>query len=207
MATAKDNTISIKGFFLKIVVFFPLVFIAWYFLTPAIVYVISFLSKAILLQITNGNVIDVQQQGHVLHIITRFAAEKTNDVNKGQLVFVINAMKYGYGIALFLAMLLATPDKLSNKFQNFYIGLLVLIIVQVWGVTFDTLQTLVFKLGRGIGETMGTTEFSREVIALCYQLGYLILPAVTPVILWFSMYQDQVIKLAPKFAQVKKKKK
>ena len=93
----------------------------------------------------------------------------------------------------------------NNKFLNFYICFLVLIIVQAWGVTFDAMVTFVFKLGRGIGETMGTTEFTREVIALCYQLGFLILPAVTPILLWFVMYQDQLIKLAPGFARVKKK--
>jgi len=65
-------------------------------------------------------------------------------------------------------------------------------------------MTMVFKLGRDIGETMGTTEFTREVIALCYQLGYLILPAVTPILLWFTMYQNQIAKLAPKFAKIKK---
>ncbi len=206
MNNSSDATISIKGFFLKILIFFPLVFAAWYFLTPAIVYIISFLSKAVLLNFSNGAVVDVEQQGHVLHIITRFAAEEANDVNQGRLVFIINAMKYGYGLALFVAMLLATPDKLSNKFQNFYIAVLVLLIVQVWGVTFDSLQTLVFKLGRGIGEAMGTTEFSREVIVLCYQMGYLILPAITPVLLWFTMYEKQLVKLAPKFAHAKKKK-
>lgn len=199
-SNSKD-IISVKGFMLKILIWLPIIFVAWYFLTPVFVYIISFLSKTVLLHTTNGAVIDVQQQGHVLHIVTRFAAEKTNDVNKGQLVFIINAMKYGYGIALFFAMLLATPDKIGNKLQNMYIGLLVLILVQVWGVSFDVMQTLVFKLGRGIAETIGTTAFTREVIALCYQLGYLILPAVTPIILWFSMYQEHVVKMAPKFAK------
>lgn len=203
-STVKTSPISVKGFLLKILIWLPIIFVAWYFITPVIVYLLSFLLKATLSLLAGHAVVDVEQQGQILHVITRFAAEKTNDVNKGQLVFVVNAMKYGYGMALFAAMLLATPDKLSNKLQNLYIGLLILFIVQVWGVTFDSLMTLVFKLGRDIGETMGTTEFTREVIALCYQLGYLILPAVTPILLWFTMYQNQLAKLAPKFAKIKK---
>ena len=148
---------------------------------------------------------DVESHGNVVEIITRFASSEKGKEEAGTLTFGINAMKYGYGVALFTAMLLATPDKLSNKLHNLYIGFLVLMIVQVWGVTFDVMMTFVFKLSRDIGETMVTTEFTREVIALCYQLGYLILPAVTPILLWFVMYQDQVIKLAPRFARVKKK--
>ena len=101
-------------------------------------------------------------------------------------------------------MLLATPDKISNKLQNLYIGILILLLVQIWGVTFDTLQTLVFKLGMGIAETLNTTAFTRELIALGYQLGYLILPAVTPILLWVVMYQNHLARIAPKFAKIKK---
>ena len=201
----KETTklISVKGFLLRIIIWLPLTFLAWYLLTPVIVYIVSFLSKAVLSFIAGHAVLDIEPQGRMLEVITKFASKKGEEV--GAITFTINAMKYGYGIALFIAMLLATPDKWSNKLQNMYIGILILIIVQVWGVTFDAMVTFVFKLGREIGETMGTTEFTREVIALCYQLGYLILPAVIPILLWFTMYQNQLAKLAPKFAKVKKK--
>ncbi|MGK0271932.1 MAG: hypothetical protein ACI88H_002598 [Cocleimonas sp.] len=200
------EAMSVKGFLLKILIWLPLTFVVWYFITPAILLVLSFLAKTVLTLIAGQSVVDVDVYERVLHIVTPFAAEKTNDVNQGQLVFAINAMKYGYGIALFVAMLIATPDKLSNKLQNLYIGILILLLVQVWGITFDTLQTLVFKLGMGVAETVGTTAFTRELIALGYQLGYLILPAITPILLWFTMYQNHLVKLAPKFAQIKNKK-
>ncbi len=199
------DTISVKYFLLKILIWFPLAFIAWYFLTPYIVTLVAFLSKAVLLQISNGVVVDVEQHERVIYIVTGFQATEANSVNKGQLVFILNAMKYGYGLALFVAMLLATPDKLPNKLQNFFLGFLILLIVQVWGVSFDAMLTLVFKLSNEVSDAVGTTAFTRELIALGYQLGYLILPAVTPIILWFAMYQDQVIKLAPKFAKAKKR--
>lgn len=204
MSKNNSNIISVKGFLLKIIIFLPIVFLLWYLLTPLFLYILSFLSQAVLTIFAGQAVVGVEANGNVLHIITPFPADNTNDVNKGQLVFVINAMKYGYGIALFTAMLLATPDKLSNKLQNFYIGLLILLLVQVWGVSLDTMQTLVFKLGEGIADTLNTTEFTRELIALGYQLGYLILPSITPIILWFVMYQDYLAKMAPKFAKIKK---
>lgn len=204
MTNQSDQIISVKGFLLKILIWLPVTFVVWYFVTPAILYLLSFLSKAVLTLLVGQAVVDVDVYERVLHIVTPFAAEKTNDVNKGQLVFAINAMKYGYGLALFVAMLLATPDKMSNKLQNLYIGILILLIVQVWGVTFDTLQTLTFKLGMGIAETLNTTAFTRELIALGYQMGYLILPAVAPILMWFVMYQDHLAKMAPKFAKIKK---
>lgn len=198
METTSIENISVKKFLLKIIIWLPITFVAWYFLTPVILFIISLLSKAVLSLVAGHAVLDIEVKDHLIEIITPFLASKEGT---GTITFPINAMKYGYGLALFIAMLLATPDKLSSKLQNLYIGFLILIIVQVWGVTFDTLLTLVFKLGRGIADTMGTTAFTREVIALCYQLGYLILPAVTPVLLWFTMYQDQVAKLAPRFSK------
>lgn len=196
------KTISVKGFLVKIIIILPLTFVAWYFLTPFILYLISFLAKTALTLVASHAILDIEVNNHLLEIITTFTKSKEG---KDTLTFSINAMKYGYGIALFSAMVLATPDKLSSKLQNLYIGFLILLLVQVWGVTFDVLVVLVFKLGRAIGETMGTTEFTREVIALCYQLGYLILPAITPILLWFGMYQKQVEKLAPKFFSSKRK--
>jgi len=203
--SGKDTTelISVKGFLLKIIIWLPLTFLAWYLLTPIIVYIVSLLAKAVLSLIAGHAVLDIEPHGRMLEVITKFASQKGEKV--GTITFSINAMKYGYGLALFIAMLLATPDKWSNKLQNIYIGALILIMVQVWGVTFDAMITFVFKLGRSIGETMGTTEFTRELIALSYQLGYLVLPSVTPILLWFTMYQDQLAKLAPKFAKIKKK--
>ena len=204
MGETSVKTISVKGFLLKIIIWLPVTFVAWYFLTPVILYIVSYLVKAIFMFLAPHAVLAIEQQGHLIEVVTKFAA---SEKGKDALTFTVNGMKYGYGIALFFAILLTTPDKLSNKIQNLYVGFLILIIVQVWGVTFDMLVTFVFKLGRGIGETMGTTEFTRELIALGYQMGYLILPSVTPILLWFTMYQQEVVKMAPKFAQVKKKKK
>jgi len=170
MSNDSNHNLSVKGFLLKILIWLPITFVIWYFVTPAILFILSFLSKAVLTLLIGQAVVDVNVAERVLHIVTPFAAEKTNEVNQGQLVFIINAMKYGYGIALFIAMLLATPDKLGNKLQNLYIGILILLLVQVWGITFDSLQTLTFKLGMDVALTLNTTPFTRELIALGYSL-------------------------------------
>jgi len=202
MASSTD-TLSVKGFLLKILIWLPLTFVLWYFLTPAIVYLVALLTKVVLSFVAGHAVINVEQHEHVMHIITSFTKDAASKEN---LTFVIDVMKYAYGLALFPAMVLATSKPWKDKFQDFYLGILVIFLIILWGVSFDTMQTLVFKLGMDIGRTMGTTPFTRELIALGYQMGYLILPAVTPIILWFTMNQEQVIKLAPKFAAKKKNK-
>lgn len=197
------KTLSVKGFLFKILIFLPVAFALWYYLMPAIIYLVTLLSKSVLLLVAGHAVIDVEQHGRVIHVVTKFAKSATNT---DSLAFVIDVMKYAYGLALFPAMVFATTKSWKDKFQDLYLGLVIILIVILWGVTFDTMQTLVFKLGEGIGEAMGTTPFTRELIALGYQLGYLILPAITPIILWFAMNQKQIIELAPKFAPKKKVK-
>ena len=91
------------------------------------------LSKAALSFLAGQAVVDADVYERVLNIVTPFKANQNDGINNGQLVFEINAMKYGYGIALFIAMVIATPDKIGNKLQNLYIGILILLIVQVWG--------------------------------------------------------------------------
>lgn len=201
MPTNSGHNLSVKGFLLKILIWLPITFVLWYFLTPAIVYIVSLLTKTILTLVAGHAVANVEQHENVMHIVTNFAKDATNT---GRLTFVVDVMKYAYGLALFPAMVLATPKPWKEKFQDFYIGVLIIFLIILWGVSFDAMLTLVFKLGGGIGEAMGTTPFTRELIALGYQLGYLILPAITPVILWFTMNQDQVVQLAPKFAAKKK---
>ncbi|MCB1782281.1 MAG: hypothetical protein KDJ34_19765, partial [Candidatus Competibacteraceae bacterium] len=44
---------------------------------------------------------------------------------------------------------------------------------------------------------MGTTPFTRELLALAYQLGYLILPAMTPILLWAAFHRDFLRELLP----------
>ncbi len=196
------DILTVKGFLIRVLIWLPIMFVLWYFLTPAIVYLVSLLSKTVLSFVAGKAVVGVEQHEHVMHIVTNFAKDATNTA---RLTFVVDVMKYAYGLALFPAMVLATPKSWKDKFQDLYIGILVIFFIILWGVTFDTMLTLVFKLGGGIGEAMGTTAFTREVIALGYQLGYLILPAITPIILWFAMNQDLVVKLAPKFAPKKKR--
>lgn len=198
-----EPILTVKGFLLRVLIWLPISFVLWYYLTPAIVYLVSLLSKSVLSLVANEAIVNVEPHENVLHMVTAFAKDATNT---GKLVFVVDVMKYAYGLALFPAMVLATPKPWKDKFQDLYLGLLIIFIFIIWGVTFDTMLTLVFQLGKGIGEAMGTTPFTRELIALGYQLGYLIIPAITPIILWFTMNQAQVIKLAPNFSPKKASK-
>ena len=52
-----------------------------------------------------------------------------------------------------------------------------------------------------IAEQMGTTPLTRELLALAYQLGYLILPAVAPILIWAAFHRDFLREWLPQTRQ------
>ena len=76
------------------------------------------------------------------------------------------------------------PTGGSEKLYRVAIGGLLFLPVPVWGVACEALKVLVFQMDPAIAVQMGTTPLTRELLALAYQLGYLVLPAVTPRVDW-----------------------
>ncbi len=84
------------------------------------------------------------------------------------------------GWGLTIALLLASDAQ--HKWQKMAIGALALLPFQVWGVCFDWLKQVALEAGAG-----GFSPVAREAIAFAYQFGYLVLPALLPVLLWALM--------------------
>jgi len=95
-----------------------------------------------------------------------------------------NPLLYSYGLPLFAALLLAGEG--AKRWRKLMLGALVLIPFQAWGICFDVLKQVAITSGPVVAEQTGFSAWQREGIALSYQLGYLILPSVVPIVLWLS---------------------
>jgi hypothetical protein len=101
------------------------------------------------------------------------------------MVAEVNPMIYSYGLPLFAALLFAGGGaKIGRKLM---LGFLALVPFQAWGICFDLLKQVAISAGPEVGMQTGFSEWQRNMIALCYQLGYLVLPSVAPVVLWLSL--------------------
>ncbi|MEE4376405.1 MAG: exosortase H-associated membrane protein [Candidatus Competibacteraceae bacterium] len=194
--------VSAKAFLGKILLWLPLSFATWYILASLLLWPVTLLVGVVFSLFYPGVIENVEQHGTLLDVNTRLSADQAHRAQQpsgqqgGQLYFTLNPLKFGYCLPLLLALQLATPGKLVRKLGLFAIGAVILVPVQAWGIYFETLVTLVFKTGPMIAQSMGTTALSREGIALAYQLGVLILPSVTPVLIWAILNQDFMVKLA-----------
>jgi hypothetical protein len=187
---------------LKVVLWLPVCFAVWYYMKGVIGVPTFFLVDWVMNNALPEFIKDIEFKGHLLNVVLQFTPPSLPDmkVPEGQvaeLVFDVNSLAYGYSIPLYTALILATPGEERAKWIHWSIGFFILVLVQSWGVSFDILKTLTFRLDASLSSQLGFSSLQKELVALGYQFGYLILPAVTPLILWIGFHQEFLGKLAP----------
>jgi hypothetical protein len=191
----------LSRFVLRVLLWLPLCFGGWFLFAILMSTPVAWLSGLALPGLFPDLFSEVARDGYLLDIVTRFAAPaELTQGRAGELAFGVNPMIYGYGIPLFTALVLATADE--EGFHHWWIwggGLLLLVLVQGFGVTLEALKVVLFGLGPEVAARAGFSPFQRELVALGYQLGTLVLPAMTPVVLWLGGYRRFVARLAPSF--------
>ena len=193
----------VSRFAIAILVWLPLCFAAWYHMAIVITWPLTDLVNWIMTSLLPEAISGVEQHGYTLDVVTRFsppAQPGMPQVTAGELVFELNPLIYGFGLPLYTALILATPDQDNKNWWRWFFGLALLFPLQAWGVSFDILKTLLFNLGPEVSAELGFRPWQKEAVALGYQFGTLILPAVAPIVLWMGQHRVFVASLAPGLA-------
>ena len=98
--------------------------------------------------------------------------------------FIVNPLVYSYGLPLLFGLVMGSDVSWLRKLVILLIGYVAITFVQVWGVVFQSLKMMAFNFGPTTKEIVNSAGVSDEVIALGYQLGSLILPALAPIFVW-----------------------
>lgn len=101
--------------------------------------------------------------------------------------FVVNPLVYTYGLPLLFGLVMGSDVSWLRKAAVLTVGYITITFVQVWGVVFNSLKMLAFNFGSQTHELVLEAGVSDSVIALGYQLGTLILPALAPIFVWVLM--------------------
>jgi hypothetical protein len=96
----------------------------------------------------------------------------------------VNPMVYGYSLPLFVGLVMATPLAKGQRFLQCGIGIALIWIAQAFGAISESLKAVAIDTGPFGAEAAQRAGLSLNLVALCYQFGYLILPALLPVALW-----------------------
>lgn len=170
---------SLGKFVLRTILWLPPCFAAWYFSAQYHAVVTGMLARMLVYLFKSGIVSALEQPGINLVFVTTIEVPLAPG-RFGVLTPEVNPLLYTYGLAFFLALMLAA----RAKWSNILVGVLVLLPFQSWGIAFDFLAQVGVKLGPEISEQAGLLGWRREAIAFGYQIGTLIFPSLMPVVLW-----------------------
>ena len=98
--------------------------------------------------------------------------------------FIVNPLVFSYGLPLLCGLVMGSDVSWRRKLVIMLIGYVVILGVQVWGVVFQSLKMLSFNFGQQTHEVVLSHGITDGVVALGYQLGTLILPALAPIFVW-----------------------
>ncbi len=177
----------LRQFILAAVLWLPMAFFLWFLFDGPVIWPVARLADLLLPQILPNAISAVVQTGQLLEVETRLLTEAGPGGQRGLLVLDVRPLIYAWCLPLFVGLAMATPLPGGRRWLQFLIGVPVLWLVITWGVVFDVFKLLAFDAGPLGASAIVAAGLSVDVVALGYQFGYLILPAVTPVSLWVLM--------------------
>jgi hypothetical protein len=192
----------------------PAMFFLWFAFSSPVVFPVIRIAAAILHAWVPDLVTSMTQDYH--HAVFAYIADVGGVAGlPGQRLAVeeqrTNVLIYCYGLPLLYGLVMATPLNWRRTFLQLGVGFVVLGAVQTFGLLGDVFKTMAFGVGPAVQAALASMEYAAvapaagaaaeqhmhaalaahglgpDLIALGYQFGYLVLPAVTPVALWILM--------------------
>lgn len=180
----------LRQFILAAALWLPACFFLWAVLISPILWPVAQLVDLVLLQLLPQTVEALEQDGQNFAVVTRLLTEGDASGRVGQLVLTYTPMIYAWCIPLFAGLVMAAPLEGRAKLKQFAVGIPILLCVVAWGSTFDALYLLQFQAGP-LGEAaLQQAGVPKDLVAFGYQFGYLILPPVTPIVLWIGLNSE-----------------
>jgi hypothetical protein len=154
---------------------------------------IASLALSVLQWLMPTTFVEVEQSGHMLTLVTSLPVMQ--DGRAGVALIDVNPMIYGYCIPVLVGLVMATPLRGLQRLWQVVLGTTVLMLVQTFGTVFDVLKNVALRSGDVGANAIAQAGLSVDLIAFCYQFGYLVLPAIVPVILWVAFNQSFIRSL------------
>ena len=204
----------VHEFALKAALWLPLSFVVWFSLAPLWVLPPTVLARNVLLGFwpnlftalaQGGDLLDasgrvISHAGYLLtlttSIVVHVPASAGSAGGVGVLEPTLNPMIYAYSLPLFSGLAMATPLSARRRFLELAIAFLVIWLAQAFGIVAESLKFVAVDAGaEGAAALSPNAGLSTSAIALAYQFGYLILPAVVPAALWIGLNRSFIERL------------
>ena len=161
-------------------------FMLWFYLSAFHGLPSRMAADAILGQILGSNFyqIAVVPDQHYLFQVETSIPFTFRDGTTEALGFIVNPLVYSYGLPLLFGLVMGSDVGWLRKIFILLLGYVTITAVQIWGVVWQSLKMLAFNFGDQTHQIIQDAGISDSAIALSYQLGSLILPALAPIFVW-----------------------
>lgn len=178
---------TLKWIALRTLLWLPICLSIWYFSAHYHTAIAGLLAHLMIDWYQPIIVTSLEQSGTSLEFVTTLKVQ--SDTGRiGLLVPEVNPLLYTYGLAFFVALMLAA----NSEWWKILLGAVILLPFQSWGIALDLLVQVGIKISPDVARQAGILGWHREAIALGYQIGNLIFPTLIPVILWVSFNRSLI---------------
>jgi hypothetical protein len=171
---------SVGTFALRTLLWLPPCFGAWYLGARLLAFFVAVPARILAELFKSGIVSAVERQGLDLVFVTSIELHPVPG-QIGVLLVEVNPLLYTYGLPFFVALMLAA----RAKWWKILSGAAALLPFQAWGIAFDFLAQIL-RTGGDLSAQAGLLGWRAEAVALAYQIGSLLFPALIPVVLWVA---------------------
>ena len=185
-AQAADQKLRLSELLILAFLWMIFGFMLWYYLSAFHGAPVRMLASEILSRVLGSEFLSIipNPDRHYLFQVQTKIPFQFPDGSRESLGFIINPLIFGYGLPLLFGLVMASDASLLRKTGVLLGGYVAVMLIQVWGVVWQALKMLAFNFGEDAHQVVINAGVSEELIALCYQLGVLILPPLVPIILW-----------------------
>lgn len=161
-------------------------FMLWFYLSAFHGAPARIASEAILQHLLGSDFhrIIVEPNQHFLYQVETQIQFTFRDGTTDALGFIVNPLVFSYGLPLLFGLVMGSDVSWLRKAVIMLIGYSVITLVQIWGVVFQSLKMLSFNFGEQTHAIVLGHGVTDSTIALGYQLGTLIFPALAPIFVW-----------------------
>lgn len=185
----------IREMFVLAALYLPLGFFLWFFMASGLMFPTSRLVEWLLINLHPEIFERIVQLGFHFEVQTAIIMSERVDGRMAALNLDINPMIYAWGMALLFGLVMATPLRARQRVLQLLAGFVIVTLVTSWGVYWEVWRDLAFLMGPEAAVAVQSNGPSATVIALCYQLGYLMFPGVVPIAAWILMNRPFIERL------------
>ena len=186
-------------FALKVVGYLAPVFAVWYYLAPWHLAPVVLLADVVMQAWLSDFIMWVKLQDSTVVVATHYglnaAGALVTPLLQEAAGFTLNPLSFGYSLPLFIALILATP--LADRGFKLLMGGLILMGLQTVSLIVCILKSLTFEVDPVLQQALRWSPLQLDLIALGYQIGFLLLPMIAPLIVWAILSQPFLTQLAP----------